>query len=147
MSYIVNADIEIRVGSAAYVQLSDDDGDGQADTAVIDEIRLAAESQVNSYLARRYAVPIDLVLHTDLADLLKSITLDLAEYRLWCRRPPVSRDGVEKHAHAVAWLTGVASGSIALPSAKEVASNTTRGSLATTTGEERLLSRDELSNH
>ncbi len=30
MSYITNSDIELRVGSAAYVQLADDDGDGVA---------------------------------------------------------------------------------------------------------------------
>ena len=40
MAYITNADIQTRLGNATYVQLSDDNGDGAADTAVVlgDEI-------------------------------------------------------------------------------------------------------------
>lgn len=147
MSYITNSDIETRVGHAAYVQLADDDGDGSADPAVVDELRLAAESEVNSYLARRFRVPIDLATHTDLADLLKSITLDLAEYRLRCRRPPVPKDAGDKFAHAIQWLRGVADARIELPSALQVASGTARGTLGLATGENRLLTRDELADH
>ncbi len=147
MSYITNSDIQTRVGNAAYVQLADDDGDGSADSAVVDELRLAAESEVNSYLARRFMVPIDLATHTDLADLLKSITLDLAEYRLRCRRPPIPKDAVDKFAHAIDWLRGVADARIELPSALQVASGTARGTLGLATGESRLLTRDELADH
>jgi phage gp36-like protein len=88
MLYITNTDIERRLGSAAYVQLTDDDGDGSADVGVVDEARLAAEGAVNSFLAKRYSVPVNLVAHSELADLLASVTLDLAEYRLRARRPP-----------------------------------------------------------
>ena len=91
MAYITNADIEERLGSDTYVQLTDDDGDQVADVGVVDEARLGAEGEVNSYFARRYQVPIDLSVHGDLADLLASITLDLVEYRLRARRPPVAR--------------------------------------------------------
>ena len=145
MAYITNADIEERLGSAAYVQLTDDDGDGEPDAGVVDEARLAAEGEVNSYLARRFAVPIDLTVHADLADLLASITLDLAEYRLRGRRPPVPKDALDQHAHAIDWLARVAGGAVELPSAAPVAANATRGTLGATMGEARLLSRDELS--
>jgi len=64
------------------VQLTDDDGNGLADSGVVDEARLAAEGEVNSHLARRYQVPINLSEHSELAALLASITLDLVEYRL-----------------------------------------------------------------
>ena len=147
MAYISNADIEERLGSDAYVQLTDDDGDGQADVGVVDEARLGAEGEVNSYLARRYQVPIDLTTHTDLVDVLASFTLDLAEYRLRARRPPVPKDVVDKRAQAIEWLRRVADGSLELPSATQVATNTTRGTLGATTGEGRLLSREELSGH
>ena len=145
MSYITNADIEERLGSDAYVQLTDDDGDGNADVGVVDEARLGAEGEVNSYLARRYQVPIDLVAHSDLSDLLASITLDLVEYRLRARRPPVPEDARLRRDQAVDWLRRVADGRINLPSATEVASNATRGTLGAISGEDRLLSRDELS--
>ena len=147
MAYINNADIQERLGSSAYVQLTDDDGNGQADVGVVDEARLGAEGEVNSYLAHRYQVPIDLTAHADLADLLASITLDLAEYRLRLRRPPVSEDARRRHKEAVEWLTRVANGSIDLPSATPVAGSRARGPLGEASGEERLLTRDELSSH
>ena len=147
MAYITNADIEERLGSDAYVQLTDDDGDGVADVGVVDEARLGTEGEVNSYLARRYQVPIDLSAHSDLADVLASFTLDLVEYRLRARRPPVSKDVLDMRAQAAEWLKRVADGSLQLPSAAPVAANTTGGTLGATTGEQRLLTRDELSGH
>ena len=147
MAYITNADIQERLGSAAYVQLTDDDGDNQADVGVVDEARLAAEGEVNSYLARRYEVPIDLTVHPELADVLASMTLDLVEYRLRLRRPPVGKQALETRAQAISWLTRVADGRIDLPSATPVATSTIRGVLGETTGEQRLLTRDELSGH
>ncbi len=147
MSYVSNTEIQQRVGAAAYVQLTDDDGDGVADVAVVDEARLGAEGEVNSYLARRFAVPIDLTVHAELADLLKSITLDLIEQRLRQRRPPLPEGTTSRYRDAIQWLTGVASGSIELPSAAPVATQVLRGPIAQTTGDERLLSREELSDH
>ena len=147
MAYVTNADIQERLGSNAYVQLTDDDGDGVADVGVVDEARLGAEGEVNSYLARRFQVPIDLSAHADLADLLATIALDLVEYRLRARRPPVSDDARRRHAQAIDWLRRVADGRIDLPSATSVASNTARGTLGEVSGEDRLLSRDELRDH
>ncbi len=145
MSYITNQSIQDRLGSAALLQLADDDGDGQADTAILDEVRGAAEGEVNAYLARRYDVPIDVVTHPDLVGLLASITLDLAEYRLRLRRPPVPDDVNERLRHALTWLSRVADGTLELPS-RGVALTTIRGTAAHTHGESRLLSRDELSD-
>ena len=68
---------------------------------VVDEARLAAEGEVNSYLARRYRAPIDLTTHADLADLLASVTLDLVEYRLRVRRPPVGDDARRRYTEAL----------------------------------------------
>ena len=147
MSYVTNTDIEQRLGAAAYVQLTDDDGDSEADAVVVDEARLGAEGEVNSYLARRYAVPIDLTVHTELAGLLKSITLDLVELRLRSRRPPVPDTTLQRHQGALQWLTGVADGSVELPAASPVGASALRGPDILTTGDERALSRDELSAH
>ena len=147
MSYITNADIEERLGNAAYVQLADDDGNGVADVGVVDEARLGAEGEVNSYLGRRYSVPVSLTTHPDLADVLASFTLDLAEYRLRLRRPPVPDGARRRRDQAIEWLTRVAEGRIELPSAVGVAASTARGTIAAATGEKRLLTRDELADH
>lgn len=147
MAYIANTDIEQRLGTDSYVQLTDDDGDGQADVGVVDEARLAAEGEVNSYLARRYRVPIDLSTHPELADVLASFTLDLVEHRLRARRPPVPQDVRDKRARAVDWLRGVADGSVMLPSSAPPAAATTQGALGVVSGEDRILTHDELSSH
>jgi len=144
MGYITNIDIEERLGSAALVQLADDDGNGVADTGVVDEARLGAEGEVNSYLARRYQTPIDLAMHPSLTDVLASVTLDLAEYRLRLRRPPVSEDARRRREQAIDWLTKVGDGRVDLPSLTPVAASGVHGPITKVSGEERLLTRDEL---
>lgn len=145
MAYITNADIETRLGSQTYVQLTDDDGDGVGDVGVIDEARLAAEGEANSYLARRYAVPVDVSRHAELAGILATITLDLVEFRLRGRRPPVSRSAERQHALAIRWLRAAAEGAIRLPALAEVAGSASGGPVAEARGPKRLLSREELS--
>jgi phage gp36-like protein len=147
MSYITNSDIERRVGANAYVQLTDDDGDASANEDVVDEVRLAAEGDVNAHLSRRYQVPIDLVTVPELAGLLSSITLDIAELRLRERRPPVPIEAQRRAERARLWLQGVAGGALDLPSLAPLPGTTLRGPVAGTSGEERVLSRDELSGH
>ncbi len=147
MAYLTNIDIQTRVGATAYIQFADDDGDSIADVAVVDEIRLAAEAEVNSYLAARYQVPIDVAAHTDLSDMLKSVALDVAEYRLRLRRPPVSDDAGKRYDQTIAWLALIAKGVIALPAATPVSANSAQGTIATTTGDKRVLSRDEFSDY
>ena len=45
MSYITNVDIEERLGTALYTQLTDDTGTGSADTDVVDSSRDEAEGE------------------------------------------------------------------------------------------------------
>ncbi len=146
MSYVANTEIDERLGHDTYLQLTDDDGDGVADVAVVDEARLGGEGEVNSYLANRYAVPVDLVANANVAGVIKSVTLDLIEYRLRLRRPPVPAAALTQYANAIAWLARLSRGEIELP-AVGIARTATRGEIAQSTGEERLLSRDELSDY
>jgi phage gp36-like protein len=144
VAYITNEDIEKRMGTSAYLQLADDNGDGTADAPVVDEARLGAEGEVNGYLAGRFAVPIDVAARPELAGLLASITLDLAEHRLRGRRPPVPDDVTRKRREAVAWLEGVAAGRITLPAEAELPARAAAGITAKAVGPARLLTPDEL---
>lgn len=141
MGYITNAEIERRLGSPAYVQLTDDADTGVADAAVVDEARLAAEGEVNSYLARRVSVPVDLSRYAASVDAIRSAAMDLAAYRLHLRRPPVPADIVRRRREAVAWLEGVANGSVMLESVTDSA--TTDGMIS---GPPRVMTRDSLDN-
>ncbi len=146
MAYVTNNDIEERLGTAAYIQLTDDTGSGSADIDKVDEARLGAEGEVNSYLGRRYAVPIDLAAHAEVADVLKSFVLDLVEYRLHSRRPPVPGAVSSKRNQAIAWLDRVAKADVILPSVEPIAENPAKGLAAETSSNERVFTRDELDN-
>ena len=146
MAYVTNNDIEERLGTAAYIQLTDDTGSGSADIDKVDEARLGAEGEVNSYLGRRYAVPIDLAAHAEVADVLKSFVLDLVEYRLHSRRPPVPGAVSSKRNQAIAWLDRVAGAEVILPSVAPLAENPATGLAAETSSNERIFTRDELDN-
>lgn len=144
MGYVTNAQIESRLGTAVYVQLTDDAGSGVADAAKVDEARAAAEAEVDSYLARRVRVPIDLTRHPELGGLLGGLVLDLAAYRLHSRRPPVPADVVRRRTEAIAWLERAARGDVVLPATTPVDPNDTTGIAGTAVGAARELSRETM---
>ena len=115
MSYITNADIESRLGTAAYIALTDDAGTGVADTARVNEARSGAEGEADSYLATRYQVPVNVAAESDAAAVLKSFVLDLAAYRLHNRRTacPGGRRAATERGGGVVLAGGKRSGSSA----------------------------------
>lgn len=143
MSYATNADVQQRMGSTVYVQLTDDAGSGTADEAKVTEARLAAEREVDSYLGRRYAVPVDVTARAELQPLLRSVVLDLVEYRLHSRRPPIPADIVSKRVAAIEWLQQVSAGRAVLPAVKQLAGATAQGVMAEVSGTARVWTREE----
>lgn len=143
MAYIDNADITARVGNDTAVQLTTDSG-AVVDSVVLDEVRESAEGEVNGYLARRYAVPVDLTTHTDLAATLKGFTLDIAVFRLHSRRPPVTEAIREARTDAVKWLTAVSEGKVILPAAVTPASTTSDDPTPTWGGSDATASRENM---
>ena len=144
MAYINNTDITTWMGSATVVQLTDDTGSGAADSARITEARVGAEGEVNSYLATRYAVPVDLTGEPEVSAVLRTFVLDLAPYRLRSRRPPVPADVVRRRDEAIEWLARVASGLVQLPAALAPRGPTALGTVAATGGGARTMTRDAL---
>lgn len=144
MAYASISDLEERLGSAVYVQLTDDVGTGSPDEDTAAEALDGAEGEVNSYLGRRYAVPVDVSDEPSLAAVLKSITLDLAEYRLHARRLIVPEDVRLKRKAAVQWLDRVARAQVVLPSAGALDENSASGLGGYVTGNPRVVSRDAL---
>lgn len=146
MAYTTNADVEERLGSALYVQLTDDSGTGSADEDKVTEARQGAEAEIDSYVGRRYAVPVDTTGQDKLAAMLKSMTLDLAEHRLHARRPPIPEAIRQKRAWAIQWLERVAAGQVVMPVSEELAGSSAEGVVGEVTGPQRVMSRDELEN-
>jgi len=146
MSYITNGDIEKRIGTTAYIELTDDAGTGSADSTLVDEARLGAEGEANSYLANRYAVPVDLSEEPEAAAALKTFVLDLAAYRLHSRKPPVPDDFTRRRNEAIRWFERIASGTVHLPTALMPPENAALGTLGQADGPPRKMSRETLDN-
>jgi phage gp36-like protein len=137
MHYVTLDDLDTRLGHDALVQLTDDAHTGEVNLAVVEETVDGAEGEVHSHLARRYPVPLDGTACTEAVGLLRTIVLDLVEYRLHARRPPVPAEVSAKRARATAWLQDVAAGRVILPIARE-------GFRAAIAGDTRVLSREEM---
>ena len=142
MSYITNADIEAWLSTETYIELTDDDGSGSADPAKVDEARMGAEGEANSYLATRYQVPVGVSSDPEVSAVLRTFVLDLVAYRLHSRRPPVPEDIVRRREEAVTWLSRVASGVVQMPAAKVLAENPALGKLGQAKGPERTMTRE-----
>lgn len=123
MAYVVNQDIIDRVGTATAAQLTTDSG-STPDSDALDEVRLAAEGEANGYIAKRYAVPVDLSAHADLAGTLAGFVLDIAVYRLFSRRPPPADNYKTSRDEAVKWFLAISEGKVKLPAAVTPASTT-----------------------
>jgi phage gp36-like protein len=144
MAYATNADVEQRLGHTLYVQLTDDVGTGVTDEAKVTEARSAAEAEIDSYLAGRYRVPVDTSSSAEVATLLRSVSLDLTEWRLHARRGAAPEAVRSKREAAISWLERVAAGRAWLPAVSELAGSSCSGPVAEVVGEPRLLSRSEL---
>ena len=114
MPYASATDLTNRLGTRTAAELTADSG-STPDTTKLTEDANAASAEVDGYLARRYAVPIDLAAHPELAPLLKGITLDLGAYRTHCRRQPVPEEISKARQAAVEWCLRVSRGEILLP--------------------------------
>jgi phage gp36-like protein len=146
MAYVTNTDIEIWMGTATVIELTDDAGTGNIDAAKVTEARLGAEAEADSYLATRYAVPVDVSGEPGAASVLRQFVLDLAAYRLHGRRPPVPEDVARRRSEAAVWLAQVVAGQVHLPAALAVRQNAALGIIGEAAGPKRTMTRESLEN-
>lgn len=144
MSYITNADIQQRLGPQAYIQLTDDAGSGSASEEVVNEARIAAETEIDSHLAARYRTPVNTAGEPAVAAVLAALALDLVSYRLHLRRPPVPPDVARRRDECLAWLAAVTGGGVHLPALAPLAASTSQGLVARIDGPPRQMTRDTL---
>ena len=120
MAYVTTTNLSDRLGATLYARLTDRVNGTTADDAVAQQIIDEAEAWANSYLARRYATPVDLTAHPELGSMLAVRVLDLAEYGAWKSSPfvsdPPQRISVMLNA-ALSWFEDVAVGRALLPAA------------------------------
>jgi len=146
MAYITTAQLNERLGGL-YARLTDRVNGATADATVAQQIVDEAEAQANSYLARRYATPVDLSAQPELAPVLEARVLDLAEYIAWRSSPFVSDvpDRVRfLFDEALRWFRAVAAGSVDLPAASPLPAPTASDDGPRVAGTQRKFTAEEL---
>ncbi|MGD8452018.1 MAG: DUF1320 family protein [Phycisphaerae bacterium] len=129
MAYISASDLNARLGATLYGRLTDRVNGTTPNSTVAGEICAEAEAEADSYLCRQYTTPVDLVAHPELATLLRSRVLDLAEFLAWQASPFVNDLPGRVRVlgdEARRWLQRVASGAVELPTGSTPAEDTPR---------------------
>lgn len=147
MAYIDIAQLAQRLGPPAYARLTDRDSGHSADDGIAQQIVDEAQAEADAYLARRFATPLDLSLHPELAPLLAARVLDLAEHAAWRSSPFVANVPprvAAARSQALAWLERLAAGALELPAAATPPSRTGADDSPRASGAPRTLTADEL---
>lgn len=118
-NYATQANFEDRFSSDDEVAFLTDNTTAEGPNAtVISEALEEAEGFINSYLARRYAVPVVVSSEASVAATLRGCTLDIAVYNVVGGRSDVVSDAKTKqYERWLAWLEAIAEGKVVLPGA------------------------------
>ncbi len=145
MPYATEPDLAARLGAALYARLTDREAGETADAVQGGELIRAAESLLDAHFTRRYRVPLDPAATPELADLLRTRTLDVAEHLAW-RQSPFIGDMPARvqqlHGETLAWLQQVAAGRLDLPGHPPPSADAAR--IAHYTATPRRFTHDEL---
>lgn len=113
MAYATIDQLVSLFGAEEIRLLSDRQGTGEGDDAVIQAALERASSEVDSYLADRYATPLSSV--GPVPPIVVSVTGDIARYRLTGGDVRDSDPIRERYVRALGWLRDVADGRAAVP--------------------------------
>jgi phage gp36-like protein len=141
MSYLTHQDIQLRIGTSGLIQLTDDAATGAVNEAVLESVRAAAGAEVDSHLGRRFAVPVDVLRFPEAGAVIRAVALDVIEYRLHARRPPIPDDVATRYRAAAAWLVQISEGNAALPAVAPLPAAAGAGIVAHVLGNPATLSR------
>lgn len=114
MPYSTRADVRLKCGGEKrYVQICDQDGDGLVlgeDLTVIDNAIAEADGQINSRVAKSFAVPL-----TPATDEIRWLSARWAVH-LMLREGPIglSAADLESHAEDLKWLEDLRDGNVTL---------------------------------
>jgi phage gp36-like protein len=140
MSYCTIANITDRIGEAALITLTDDEGTGDVVDALVTAAIAAAAATIDAYCQGRYTVPLATV-PAKVAELCQ----DIAVYELYSRSdlvmPEVRKD---RYNAAIRFLEKVAAGTIALGAATPAPADTNNS--VDFDSNRRIFNRDKLRN-
>jgi len=113
-NYASTDELIARVGTQKAAELTSDSGSGP-DATKLTAVIAAAEGDVDQYLSRRRATPVEVTGGTTKAAWLKALTLDLAVVRLWLLRDTVPPNIEEQRKLAIEALAKYAEAKTNMP--------------------------------
>jgi phage gp36-like protein len=141
MAYSDLTTLQQRMPEQVIIDLTDDQHTGLVNEDPVDRAIADADTEIDSYLAGRYPVPVD-----PASALLQRLSLDLSVEILYGRRPDLDMPEAVKTAakNARALLARIAAKDAHLPGVAEADTSGTSSSGAMFIGNERLFTRDSL---
>lgn len=136
--YCTLDDILAMIDEEDVISYTDDVGSGVMATRVTDKAISGADALINSYLAKRYNVPVDPV-----PEIIVELAVDIAIYKICSRRSQAPEERRQKYDDAVKYLDKIASGKAVLPGAALVPASSSSGVVNITSGP-RIFGRDSL---
>ena len=117
MSYCTPIDIELQVGTAILVQLTNDNPEQNTiDQAVCEEVLIYSSTLIDGYLRGKYHLPL-----SSRFPLLRIIAIDLSIYRLYSRRiyTEIPETVLNAYKNAIKTLEDLKKGLITLQTEEE----------------------------
>lgn len=139
MSYIVQADLFSKISEKQLIQITDDTHLGIVDTGVVAAVISEAESEIDGFLAVRYATPIA----APVPQLVKTFAVDISIYKLYSRRQRVPESVKDAYNAAMRKLEQISKGIITL-GVDPAPAESEKGSGGEVFGPERTFDRDKL---
>lgn len=108
-NYATQQEMEDYFGEEEVLISSDRDGDGSADTDVIDTALANASREIDSYLGVRYDLPL-----SEDAEVLRDKCLDIAMYKMSIGAGSMTSNKKERYEDATSWLEKLSKGTVTL---------------------------------
>ena len=109
MSYATQQDIIDRYSEDQLLIIADRDNDGVADTDVVDQALEDASSEIDTYIAAKYELPL-----TTVPLVITRICVDISMYRLAADRDMATEERRKRYEDAIALLRRISTGEVSL---------------------------------
>lgn len=117
-NYATTDQLQARFEDTAEVASITDNADqGEPNEAVLTEVLEGAEGLLDAYIGAQHRTPVDVASDSVLGNLMRTMTLDVAEFKLHERGDINPEAKVRAYDNAIQWAKDVGSGDAVLPAA------------------------------
>lgn len=138
MAYCAVTDLEKHLSKQQLAELTTESG-GVVDTTVVTEIIAAADAEIDSYLAVRYALPL-----SPTPARVKELSVDIALYGLFSRRNKENEIRTARYEAAIKFLKDLVAGNAEIVGANGLEITGDAQQVATIASNDRLFTRETM---